>query len=112
MDIAQEILGTFNDDPDLLQEFRTGDESWLYGYDIEINDQSYKWECPGEPRPEKASQLRSNVKVLITVFIDCNGVMHYELLTKDRTVIKKYYLEVMYRLREAIRQKCIELWKT
>ena len=32
MDIAQEKLTTFKDDPDLL---KTGDESWVHGYDIE-----------------------------------------------------------------------------
>ena len=35
MDIAQEMLTTFNDDPDLLKKFVTVDESWVYGYDIE-----------------------------------------------------------------------------
>ena len=31
MDIAQEMLTTFNDDPDLLKKVITGDESWVYG---------------------------------------------------------------------------------
>ena len=35
MDIAQEMLTTFNDDPDLLKKFITGDKPWVYGYDIE-----------------------------------------------------------------------------
>ena len=35
MATAQEMLTTFNDDPDLLKKVITGDESWVYGYDIE-----------------------------------------------------------------------------
>ena len=35
MDIAQEILATFNDDPDLFKKVITRGESWVYGYDIE-----------------------------------------------------------------------------
>ena len=35
IDIAQEMLTTFNDNPDLLKKLITGDESWVYGYDIE-----------------------------------------------------------------------------
>ena len=35
MDIAQEMLTTFNDDPDLLKMVITGDESWVYSYVIE-----------------------------------------------------------------------------
>ena len=37
--------------------------------------------------------------------------MHHEVLLQGRTVNKEYYLEVMRRLREAIRQKLTELWK-
>ena len=32
---AQEMLTTLNDDSDLLQKVRTGDESWAYDNDIE-----------------------------------------------------------------------------
>ena len=39
MDIVQEMLTTFND-PGLLKKVITGDESWVYGYDIETKGQS------------------------------------------------------------------------
>ena len=61
------------------------------------------------PRPKKARQVRSNVMVLLTVFFDYHGVVHQEFLPQGRTVNKEYYLEVMRRLREAIRKKCPEL---
>ena len=32
LNIAHEMLTTFNDDPDLLKRVITGDESWAYGY--------------------------------------------------------------------------------
>ena len=41
----------------------------------------------------------------VTVFLDCNGVVHHEFLPQCRTVNKEYYLKVMRRLREAIHQK-------
>ena len=69
----------------------------------------YKWKRPEEPRPEKARQVRSNVKVLLTVFFDCNNLMHHEIMSHGHTVNKEYYLEVMRRLRKVIRQKCTEL---
>ena len=31
MDIAQEMLTTFDNGPDLLKKVITGDESWVYG---------------------------------------------------------------------------------
>ncbi len=109
MSIAQELLNDVNDDPDLLKRVITGDESWVYGYDIETKAQSSQWKTPEEPRPKKARQVRSNVKVLLTVFFDYHGVVHQEFLPKGRTVNKEYYLEVMRRLREAIRKKRPEL---
>ena len=111
MDIAQEILTRFNDDPDLLEKVITGYESWEYGYVIETKAQSSQWKRPEEPIPKKARQVRSNVKALLSIFFDCNGVVHHEYLPQGRTVDKEYQLEVMRRLYKAIRQKCTELWK-
>ena len=37
MDIALEMLTMFNENPELLKKGITGDELWVYGYDIEIN---------------------------------------------------------------------------
>ena len=51
------------------------------------------------------------MKVLLTVFFDCNGVVYHEFLSEGRTVNKEYCLEVMRLLCEAIRQKPTELWK-
>ena len=34
MNIAKEMLTTFNDDPDFLKKIITGDKSWVYGLDI------------------------------------------------------------------------------
>ena len=60
------------------------------------------------PRPKKARQVRSNVKVLLTVFC---SVVHHEFLPQGRTVNKEYYLQITCNLREAIRQKRPDLWK-
>ena len=68
--IAQEMLNDVNDDPDLLKRVITGDKSWVYGYDVETKAQSSQWKHAESPRPKKARQARSNVKVLLTVFID------------------------------------------
>ena len=95
MDIAQEMLTKFNDSTN---------------HYIETKAQSSQWKRPERPRPKEAHQVRSNVKVLHTVFFDCNGVVHHEFLPQGRTVNKEYYLEVTSRLCEAILQKCMELW--
>ncbi|UYV83800.1 hypothetical protein LAZ67_X000166 [Cordylochernes scorpioides] len=95
MNIANEMLDSVRDDPNLLQRVITGDEAWVYGYDVETKAQSSQWKLPHEPRPKKARQ----------------GVVHHEFLPQGRTVNKEYYLQVMRNLREAIRQKRPDLWK-
>ena len=47
----------------------------------------------------------------VCMFLECNGIVHHEFLPQGRTVNKEYYLEVISRLRETIRQKRTELWK-
>ena len=37
--VAQEMLNNVNDDPDLLKRVITGDESWVYGYDVKKPEQ-------------------------------------------------------------------------
>ena len=48
MDIAQEMLMTLNDDPDLLKNVITGVELWVYGHDMETKAQSFQWKRPEE----------------------------------------------------------------
>ena len=58
MDIAQEMFTTFSEDSDLIKKVITGDDSWVYGYDIETKNQLSQWKCSAEPRPKKARQVR------------------------------------------------------
>ena len=67
--------------------------------------QASEWRSPNEPRPKKPRRFQSKKKVMLTVFMDYRGVMHHEFLPEGQTVNKEYYLGVMSRLREAIRQK-------
>ena len=111
MEVAQESLNEVNDDAELLKRIITGDETWLYGYDVETKSKLSQWRHSGSPRPKKARQVRSNVNVMLTVFFDFNGVVHHEFLPRGQTVNKEYYLQVQRRLRDAIRKKRPDLWK-
>ena len=74
--------------------------------DIETKAQLTQWKRPEKQRSKKPCQVLSNLKVLLTVFFDCNGVVHHEFLPQGRRVNKECYLEVMHELGEAIHQKC------
>ena len=63
------------------------------------------------PRGQKKSrQVRSNVKVMLTVFFDSRGVVHHEYAPQGQNINKKYYLEVLRRLRDAVQRKRPDLW--
>lgn len=94
----------------VMKRIITGDETWIYAYDPETDDQSAEYRFKGEAKPKKPRQSRSKIKVMLTVFFDYRGVVHLKFLPSGTTVNKEYYLAVMRRLREAIRKKKPDLW--
>ena len=93
--ICQELLDRANYDTSMFTEqIITGYETWVYGYDIETKVQSSQWVGKFSPRAKKARQVRSNVKVLLTVFFFDNlGVIHHEFPTAGQTINRWYYLK-------------------
>ncbi|XP_049522073.1 protein GVQW3-like [Dermacentor silvarum] len=112
VEVSQDMLDSTNSDPDFMNTIITGDESWVYRYDPETKSQSSKWKHSPSPRPKKARQVRSNVKVMLTAFFDSRGVVHHEYAPQGQTITKEYYSDVLRRLRDAVRRKRPELWST
>jgi ribosomal protein S13 len=108
-EMSEQNLQAVAEDPELLQRVITGDESWIYGYDIETKTQSSQWCFKEDSRPKKFKRSRSNMKSLLTVFFDCKGIVHHEFLPYGSTVTKEYYREVLRRLRESVRRKRPEM---
>ena len=108
--VAQDLLDTANTDPQFLNTVITGDESWVYGYDPETKRQSSQWKHPESPRPKKARQVPSKMKVMLTVFFDIRGIVHHEYAPEGQTVTKEYYQDVLRRLRDAVRRKRPDMW--
>lgn len=107
MDISKEMISNADSDPTFIKRIITGDQTWVYEYDGPTSEQSSE----SEPKPKKPRQSRSTIKVLMTVFFDYNGVVHSEFLPDGQTANREYYLQVMERVREAIRKKRPELWQ-
>ena len=42
-----------SDDKNVLKKVIIVDESWVYGYDSDTQQQSSQWKRPDEPRPKK-----------------------------------------------------------
>jgi hypothetical protein len=81
LEVSQDMLDYKNSDPEFLNVVTTGYESWVYGCDPETKAQSSQWKHSTSPKPKKTRHMRSNVRVMLTVFFDSRGVVHHELST-------------------------------
>jgi len=104
------MLECVESDSNFLNNVITGDESWVYGKDPETKAQSSQWKHSSSPGPKKTRQVRSKVKVLLTVFLDSRGVVHHKYAPQGQNVTKEYYEGVLCRLRNAVRCKRPDLW--
>jgi len=52
-EISQELLANANGNGNILKNIIIGDETWVYGYDVETKVQSSQWMGKGSPRPKK-----------------------------------------------------------
>ena len=69
------------------------------------------WENCRHDQKKKARQIRSNVKVMLIAFLlDWKGIVHYEFVPRGEMVSIEFYLNVLKRLREAVRRKKPEAW--
>jgi len=75
VNISQELLDRVSVDETFLKTIVTGDVTWVYGYDVETKAQSSQWVGQSSPRPKKARMSRSNMKVMLLVFFDWQGII-------------------------------------
>ena len=61
---------------------------------------------------KKARQSRSHVKSIMIISFNCEGVELYEFAPRGQTINKEYYVEVLKRLRDAVRRKRPRFWSS
>ena len=59
-----------------------------------------------------ARQSRSHLKSMLIIFFDCEGGVHYEFAPRGQTINKEYYVEVLKRLRDAVRRNRPRFWSS
>jgi hypothetical protein len=89
--------------------------SWIMGLWLRSWDKkqmSLQWKTPSSPRPKKARQVRSNVKTMLIAFIDAEGLVHQEFLPQRQTMNQTVNINVLQRLRDAVRRKQPHTWSS
>jgi len=110
--ICQDLKETVINDPTLLLNVITGDESIVYTYDPESKLQSSQWKSPGSPRPKKTRTQKSKLKKMLICFFDQQGIVHREFVPPGMTVNADFYCDILRRLRENVRRKRPQKGKT
>ena len=75
--ICQELKETVINDPTLLLNVITGDESVVYAYDPETKLQSLQWKGPGSPKPKKAGMQKSKFTMISMCSCPLGKVLRY-----------------------------------
>lgn len=109
-EVCGDLISSADKDPHFLKKIVTGDETWCFLYDPQHKRQSSEWKSLTSPRTKKFKVDRSKGKVMLEVFFDYRGIIHFEFIPEGRTVNKELYLEVLNRLRNALRRKRPDLW--
>jgi hypothetical protein len=52
--VCSKLKEQTENDPNFISTIITGDKSWVYGYDPEMQHQSSQWKTPNSQRPKKA----------------------------------------------------------
>ncbi|UYV68769.1 hypothetical protein LAZ67_6000770 [Cordylochernes scorpioides] len=94
MNIANEMLDSVRDDPNLLQRVITGDEAWVYGYDVETKAQSHGHDNHGNKDGNPAYVSKQFIRRKMSLFLkleeDKDMQQHIttmmELVDKLRTI--------------------------
>ena len=101
-----ESLAKRNEINPFLKILVTGDEKWVT-YDNFKRQRS--WSKAGEEPQTVGKPGLMARKVLLCVWWDWKGVIHYELLPNGQTLNSDLYCQQLYRLKAAIDQKRPEL---
>ncbi|XP_018357096.1 PREDICTED: putative uncharacterized protein FLJ37770 [Trachymyrmex septentrionalis] len=55
--VAEDMLERVNSDPTFIKRIITGDETWVYEFDMQTSQQASEWRLPTEPKPKKPRQM-------------------------------------------------------
>ena len=87
------------------------DESWVMTWKQRSNLHSGRAKHPLDPKKLAKCDPKSRCCLLLFFFYASGGV-HHEYLPEGSIVNHTYYIEVLKRLRDAIRRKRPELWRS
>jgi len=105
MMVAGDLFEKSTQDPTFLTKIVTGDESRVFANDLETKEHLAEWHTSSSPRPKKSRLFKSKEKLMLIAFFDIDGVV------PGQTVNGHFYVQVLQRLRNAVRRKRRDKWQ-
>jgi len=90
VDVSKECIVCANADEIFIKNTVTDDETWVCSYVVETKAQYSHWVSKMSPRPKQTWQVWSNVKVMLTVLFDCEGIIYHEVLPLSQMAKREY----------------------
>lgn len=87
---------------DFLHKIVTGDEKWVY-FDNPVNEK--QWLDPNQPAKHVPKRDIHGKKVLLCVWWDMKGVVHYELLDQGQTINADRYSKQLRKVQRELEVK-------
>jgi hypothetical protein len=81
----------------------TGDESWRFQFNPEMQRQSMEQHGTNSPLQKKVRLKKLRAKTMLDVFFDADIIMHSKFVHEGTAVNSQYYLGVMERLHACMR---------
>ncbi|KAI6658757.1 Transposase [Oopsacas minuta] len=98
----------FQKDSRRWSEVITGDETWIYYYDIQSKQQSSKWIFEDEQPDSIPKQPRAVDKRMFAVFFSTRGIIEYVMLPEKHTVTATWYTEIVFRKCSKLSRGCVQ----
>ena len=106
VECCRELSGLWEEGADdFLLRLVTGDETWIHHWDPESKLESMHWKHAESPPPKKFKTQPSAGKIMASVFWDSEGILLIDYLEHKKTINGQYYADLMFRLRESIKEK-------
>jgi len=110
--VCTDLRDRAQNDPNFMSLVITGDNCWVYGYDLEKQQISSQWSTSLSPRLKKARQVKSDIKTMLIAFFDIDGLVHHDFVPTGQTVNKEFYKTILQCLRDTVRRHRPENWRS
>lgn len=83
-------------DNELLRQYVTEDETWIFFQDIHPKQENKTWLAPGQPRQQVCRQQLTDKKTMLLVAFTCDGKFNVDVTGKNDPINAERYSEFVH----------------